>query len=197
MSKKNSNSLKCRQCAMINWATDEYCRRCHQLRGRPSGESGSTPNRTNLYLAIFIAGLVIPVLVSMVDPMLGDHLGSFFVVGAIGLIVATKFLLIYEMFKLSVLWGLCGILFAPISTLVFIVSHWDRAKGKIFLNMAAILYIVIMIVGVGHLTKPNVAQNTTNPPSASSTKSSAPTPAPQTDYPKQSKNEPKKKISGK
>ena len=153
---------------MINWATDEYCRRCQQLLGRPKDADGSgvSSNRFYLCLAIFIAGLVIPILVSMADPMLGDHLGSFLVVAAIGLAIACKFLLIYEMFKVSVLWGLCGILFAPISTLLFIVNYWQQAKGKILLNFAAILYCIVMIAGVGHLTKPKIAQNTTAPPSS-------------------------------
>jgi hypothetical protein len=160
---------------MINWTTDEECRRCRQWLGRSSDANGAAgaSNRFYLYSFIFIAALALPVLVSFADPALGDNLGMFFVVGAIGLIMSVKFLLIYEMFKVSVMWGAAGIIFAPVSTLLFVANYWEQAKGKLFMLLAAIIYIVIMIAAVGHLTKPKVAQNTVAPQT---------TPAPMNDY---------------
>lgn len=184
MNNNSSSSVRCHQCGVINWATDENCRRCHQLLGRSSAATGAggSSNRTYLYLFIFIAALALPVLVSFADPAIGDHLGMFLVVGAIGLILSVKFLLIYEMFKVSIMWGAAGIIFAPVSTLLFIANYWEQAKGKLFMLLAAIVYIVIMIAAVGHLTKPKSAQNTVAPQAAATPVSSylnqTPTPKP-------------------
>lgn len=170
---------------MINWTTDENCRRCHQSLGLSSNVTGAdaSPNRFYLYLIIFIAALTIPVLVSFVNPLFGDHLGMFFVIAAIGLIASFKFLIIYEMFKVSLWWAFCGIFFAPISTLLFIINYWERAKGKVILNFSAALYCVIMVVVVGRFTGPKIAQNTAAPQATPSTmKYLDATPTPKPDF---------------
>jgi hypothetical protein len=157
---------------VINWATDENCRRCHQLLARPSAATGAgvSSNRLYLYLIIFIAGAVLPVLVEKASPTTGDDLALFFVMAAVGLIGASSLMLLFEMFKTSLLWGLAGLLFAPVSTLLYVVMYWQRAKGKILTMFAATAYCVIMIAGVGLLLKPKVVQNTTAAQSAPSTK---------------------------
>lgn len=199
MTGKNSNSLKCRQCGVINWATDQHCRRCQQPLGKPSAqiESGSTGKTFQICLGVFIAALLLPVLVAKADQPTGDNLGMFLVVIAYGLAFSCKFLLIFQMFRVSILWGVSGIIFAPISTLLFTASHWERAKKPIVICFASILYIIVMIAGVGHLTKPNVAQNTTDQPSAPSTKPVDQTPASKTNFLPPPKNEPGKKTSNK
>lgn len=167
---------------MINWATDEYCRRCHQLLGSAAArtEANFTAKTFQIYAAVFIAAAALPVLVARADQATGDNLGMIFVVLAYGLAFSCKFLLIFQMFRVSILWGLTGILLAPISTLLFTVSHWDRAKKPVVTCLAAILYCIVMIAGVGHLTKPAVAQKTAAPETAPVMKylDAAPTPKP-------------------
>jgi hypothetical protein len=182
---------------MINWATDEHCRRCHQLLGGQMEPAGSEVSSKTLYicLAVFIAALVLPILVEKASPTTGDNLGFFLVMAALGLIMICKFLLLFDMFRVSILWGLTGILFAPVSTLVFIAMYWQRAKGKIITMFAALAYCVIMIAGVGLLLKPKVAQNTTPPPAAPLTRYLDQTPTPRPDFLPPVKNEPKKKGS--
>lgn len=184
---------------MVNWATDENCRRCYQLlNGASQTPAGTSSTKSYIYLFIFIAALAIPILVSLADPSTADHLGSFLVVGAIGLIASFKFLIIYEMFKVSIMWGTAGILFAPVSTLLFIANYWERAKGKVYMVLAALLYCVIMVAGVGLLTKPKIAQNTAAPQSTpSSIRYLDQTPTPKPDYLQPRKDLLKKKPSDK
>jgi peptidoglycan/LPS O-acetylase OafA/YrhL len=174
MTNKNSNSLRCRQCGMINWATDEHCRRCHQSLKRPESPDGSgvSPNRFYLYLIIYIAAVALPFFVGASNPSAGDDLAFFFVMAAFAILIISNLLLTIEMFRVSILWGFAGLFLSPISTLLFIANYWDRSKSKIFTNVAALAYIVIMVVGTGSMNKPKVVQNTTNPPPAPSTKSS-------------------------
>ena len=128
--------------------------------------------------------------------MAGDNLGAFFVVAAYALIVGCKFLLIFEMFKVSILWGAAGIFLAPISTLIFMANYWERAKGKFYTALAALLYCVIMIVGVGQLTKPTNVQKTTNPSSAPVARNPDPASAPKSNFLPAAKNESGKKLTG-
>lgn len=185
---------------MINWATDEYCRRCHQLLTAPSAqtESGFTAKTFQIYLGVFIAATALPILVARADQAMGDHLAMFLVVLAYGLAFSCKFLLIFQMFRVSVLWGLTGIFLAPLSTLLFTVNYWERAKKPIVLCLAAILYCIVMIAGVGNLTKPKVAQNTTAaPPPAPLTRYLDETPTPKPDFLQPRKDLLKKKPSDK
>jgi hypothetical protein len=183
MTNKNSNSLRCRQCGVVNWATDENCRRCHQLlNGTSPANAGESSTKSYIYLSIFIAALAIPFLIGRANPATGDDLGLFFVLAALGVMIVCNLLLLFEMFRVSILWGVAGFFLSPLSTLLFIAKYWNQSKGKVFTSLAAMVYCIIMIAGVGQMNKPKVVQNTAAPQNSSSLKYLDQTPTPKPDF---------------
>jgi hypothetical protein len=184
---------------MINWATDENCRRCHQLLGRPKSSTGTdvSPNRFNLYLIIFLAAVAIPILVGMVNHEIGAALAFFFILAAMVISLFANVSLIVDMFRVSFVWGLAGIFLAPLSTLLFVLNYWERAKSKIIMTLAATAYCIIIFFGMNQLIKAKVAQNTTNLPPAPAIRPADQMPASKSNFLPPAKNEPNKKTSGK
>jgi ribosomal protein L40E len=199
MNHKNSSNAKCRQCGMINWATDENCRRCHQFLGRSKSPTGTdvSPSRFYLYLIIFLAALAIPVLVGMANPEIGAVLAVIFILAATVINLYANVSLIVDMFRVSIGWGLAGIFLAPVSTLLFIVNYWERAKNKIIMSLAAIAYCMIVFLGMHQLVKAKIAQNKTNPPPTPATSYLDQTPTPKPDFLQPREDLLKKKPSNK
>lgn len=70
-------------------------------------------------------------------------------IGGIALFIFSIMLLI-EAFKESVLWGL-GYLFVPFVSLIFVIMHWDKAKGP-FIKLvvsAVVFFIGSAVAGAG------------------------------------------------
>lgn len=198
MANKNSNSLRCRQCGMINWAADEHCRRCQQPLRKPTPPAGEGFSSKTLYIywGVFTAAVAIPILVGTSNPEAGAGLAFFFILAAAVVGLCCNVALWVDMFRVSIVWGLSGIVLAPVSTLLFIAMYWDRARGKIVTLLASTAYIFIIFFGMSLIVKPNVARN--NPAAVPSSKPVDQTPLQKTNFlppsPSPAKNETKKKV---
>jgi len=49
---------------------------------------------------------------------------------------------VFSAFRQGILWGL-GVMLLPFVSLVFLVLHWNRAKGAFFLQLWGIAFFVI------------------------------------------------------
>lgn len=199
MTNKNSNSFKCRQCGMINWATDESCRRCHQLLGRfkSSTETSISPNRFYLCLIIFITALVIPLLVAKVNLEVAAGLAGFSILAALVIWLYCNVSLWVAMFRVSIVWGLAGIFLAPLSTLLFAVMYWDRARSRIIGMLMAFAYCGIVFFVMLQMAQPKVAQNSAKPEPTPLTRYLDQTPTPKPDFLQPREDLLKKKPSNK
>ena len=198
MTSKNSNSLRCRQCGMVNWVTDESCRRCCQmLNGASPTKAGESSTKSYIYLSIFIAAVVIPFLIGRTNPETGAGIAFLFAMAAILVSLIASLLLWFEMFRVSIVWGLAGFFLSPISTILFMISYWDRAKGKSLTMMAALLYIFVVLFTMQPPSKPKVVQNTATPQSTPITRYLDQTPTPKPDFLQPRKDLLKKKSSDK
>ncbi len=182
---------------MINWAADEYCRRCQQLLQPPQSPAGSgfSTQTIYLYLFIFIAAVAIPLVLGMGNSDSGDDIGLYFVMAAFGVTIACKFMLLFDMFRVSLLWGAAGLFLSPVSTLIFIATHWNRARGKVYTTLLAFFYCFLMIFISAQVNKPKMVQNTAQPPAAPATRAPA-SPAAETRLLEPAKVETKKKTTG-
>jgi len=184
---------------MVNWATDEHCRRCQQslVKSSVQTESELPAKRFQLYLFIFIAAIVVPILVGMSNHEIGAGLAFFFMLAAAIIALFCKISLLVDMFRVSFVWGICGIFLAPLSTLLFVANYWDRAKGKILTMFAVIAYFPIIFLGMSQLVKPKVAQNSANPQPTPLTRYLDQAPTPKPDFLQPRTNEAKRKSSNK
>ncbi len=184
---------------MVNWATDENCRRCHQMLGRQSSQikSGTASRNSFIYWSVFIAAVAIPILVGMANHEIGAGLALFFILTGMVIGLFCKVSLIVDMFRISIVWGLAGIFLAPLSTLLFAVNYWDRAKGKILTMLATLVYIPVIFLGMSQMVIPKVAQNKPNPQPAPLTRYLDQTPTPKPDFLQPRANEAKRKSANK
>jgi uncharacterized MAPEG superfamily protein len=168
---------------MINWATDETCRRCYQLLGGQSSQINSDAPSKNSYifLSIFIAAVLIPILVGRTNHETGAGFALFFMLAALVVGLFCKVSILVDMFRISFVWGISGIFLAPLSTLLFVANYWDRVKGKTLAMLAVVAYFPIIFIGMNQLVKPTkVAQNSATPQPTPLTRylDEAPTPRP-------------------
>jgi hypothetical protein len=185
MSSKNSNRLKCRHCEIINWSTDQFCRRCHQPLAKPSAhETGAElpAGRFQLYFFIYIAAIIAPILVGRAEPAIGAGLALCCIVAAWIIALYCSVALLVDMFRVSVVWGLAGIFLSPISTLIYLGMYWDRSKRKFLTSLAMVAYWVIIFIGMNQLVKPEVVQNKSAAPSAPVTNSADRMPPSKTNF---------------
>ena len=161
MSSKNSNRLKCRHCEIINWSTDQFCRRCHQPLAKPSAQTGDgiSPQRFQLYVYLFIAAIIIPFLVGRSDPAIGAGLGFLFILPALIINLYCNVSILVDMFRVSVVWGLAGIFLSPIANLIFIGQYWNRVRTRFLTSCAVTAYIFIIIIGINLFILPEVVKN--------------------------------------
>ena len=50
-------------------------------------------------------------------------------------------------FRESLLWGL-GVLFLPIVPLIFLILHWQRAKGPFFLQLYGVGFVLLAVLAM-------------------------------------------------
>ncbi|WP_372741382.1 hypothetical protein [Neptunomonas sp.] len=58
-----------------------------------------------------------------------------FIIGGIGLLIAA--------FRTSILWGLAVLLVAPVA-IIYLIVHWQDAKGPFKLQVVGLLIIVVL-----------------------------------------------------
>jgi uncharacterized MAPEG superfamily protein len=200
MTNQNSNSLRCRQCAMVNWATDEVCRRCHQFLGGQSSQiTSDAPSKNSyIFLVLFIAAVLIPILVGKTNPDTGAGLALFFMLAALIVGLFCNVSILVDMFRTSIVWGLAGIFLSPVSTLLFAANYWDRVKGKTLALLAVVAYFPIIFLGMNQLVKPTkIAQNSATPQPTPLTRYLDQAPTPRPDFLPPRTNEAKKKAPNK
>lgn len=66
--------------------------------------------------------------------------------GLLLLLVGGLFFLIAA-FRESLLWGL-GVLFLPIVPLIFLIVHWQRAKGPFFLQLYGVGFVLLAVLAM-------------------------------------------------
>lgn len=71
-----------------------------------------------------------------------------FIIGGIGLLIAA--------FRTSILWGLAVLLIAPVA-IIYLVIHWQDAKGPFKLQVLGLLIIVILAYTSGGSVLPTSA----------------------------------------
>jgi uncharacterized membrane protein len=68
-----------------------------------------------------------------------------FIIGGIGLLIAA--------FRTGILWGLGVLLFAPLA-IIYLIAHWQEAKGPFKLQVFGLLIVVAFAYMNGGITIP-------------------------------------------
>lgn len=69
-------------------------------------------------------------------------LGALVVFAGIALLLLGGLAFLIAEFRESVLWGVGGLLFAPIN-LVFLILNWEKAKNAFFLQLYGVGFVIL------------------------------------------------------
>ncbi len=64
-----------------------------------------------------------------------------------GLLVVGGVCFLVAAFRESILWGL-GVLFLPVVPLIFLVLHWQRAKGSFFIQLYGLGFVLLAVLAL-------------------------------------------------
>lgn len=64
-----------------------------------------------------------------------------------GLLLLGGLFFIIAAFRESILWGL-AVLFLPIVPLIFLVLHWQRAKGPFFIQLYGLGFVLLAVLAL-------------------------------------------------
>ncbi len=65
----------------------------------------------------------------------------------VGLLLLGGVFFLIAAFRESLLWGL-GVLFLPIVPLIFLILHWQRAKGPFFIQLYGLGFVLLAVLAM-------------------------------------------------